>query len=195
MSGGGGVLRRRPTGTIRYWDGNQAGDLLSPSAQTRSDGNPPDPKAMGGNTNTLGLSAVAMAPLWFEPITELRQHGDVSDELQLGDTWLLLITTELFQIRPPPPPEEVGGGHMDRLWTLGGGLHPRGAASAAGKRCLAHWYPGGLHHVIIRARCLWLQRLRSLLWSFVGGGASIGRQRCWGGLGIGGEPAKGHRSV
>lgn len=75
---------------------------------------------------------------------------------------------------------------------------------------------GGLHHVIIRARCLWLQRLRSLLWSFVdtvrdvwrkgsasggprpprgGGAASIGRQRCWGGLGIGGEPAEGHRSV
>lgn len=26
---------------------------------------------------------------------------------------------------------------------------------------------GGLHHVIIRARCLWLQRLGSLLWSFV----------------------------
>lgn len=61
---------------------------------------------------------------------------------------------------------------MDRRWTLGGGLHfpeelpplpiPANAALLIGIQTV-----GGLHHVIIRARCLWLQRCRSLLWSFV----------------------------
>lgn len=61
MSDGGAVARRRLTETIRYWDGNQA---TPPSLRhvliesTRS-------QTIHGNTNTLDLSAVATAPLWF----------------------------------------------------------------------------------------------------------------------------------
>lgn len=82
---------------------------------------------------------------------------------------VLKCVNEVLEVRPapPPPPEEpveevwthfqVGGDKRTDPGRSGGTAFPANAALLIGIQAV-----GSLHHVIIHARCLWLQRRRSL---------------------------------